>query len=115
MSARRSPDCVVVPVQQRNFAGECKWPVQSVLSVRVVNLVLEQVGRWHDAEVRDLERRVSPLRPHDLRHTFAFRLAAEMGADAYELERWLGHRSQRYIQLRTNLLEDAAAGCVEGF
>lgn len=30
---------------------------------------------------------VSPLRPHDLRHTFAFQLARSTGADAYELER----------------------------
>ena len=85
------------------------------LSVRAVNLILEQVGRWHDAEVKDPVRRISPLRPHDLRHTFAFRLAAETGADAYELERRLGHRSQRYIQRYTNPPEDVAAGYVEGF
>ncbi len=85
------------------------------LSVRAINLVLEQIGRWHDAEVRDPERWVSPLRPHDLRHTFAFRLVAETGADAYELERRLGHRSQRYIQRYTNPPEDVAAGYVEGF
>ncbi len=32
-----------------------------------------------------------------LRHTFAFQLARVTNADAYELERRLGHRSQRYI------------------
>ena len=64
------------------------------LSVRAVNLILEQIGRWHDAEVRDPSRHVSPLRPHDLRHTFAYRLAAVTGADSYELERRLVH-SQR--------------------
>ncbi len=85
------------------------------LSVRAVNLVLEQIGRWHDAELADPARKVSPLRPHDLRHTFAFRLALETGADAYELERRLGHRSQRYIQRYTNPPEDVAAGYVEGF
>jgi len=37
-------------------------------------------------------RKLSPLRPHDLRHTFAFQLATVTGADAYELERRLGHR-----------------------
>ena len=83
--------------------------------VGAVNLVLEQIGRWHDTEVRDPERRVSPLRPHDLRHTFDFRLAAETGADAYELERRLGHRSQRYIQRYTNPPEDVSAGYVEKF
>jgi len=55
------------------------------------------------------------LRPHDLRHTFAYRLAAETGKDANELERRLGHGSQRYIQRYTNPPEDVAAGYVEGF
>lgn len=85
------------------------------LSVRAINLILEQIGRWHDAEVRDPARRISPLRPHDLRHTFAFQLAKRTGADAYELERRLGHRSQRYIQRYTNPPEDVAAGYIEEF
>ncbi len=85
------------------------------LSVRAVNLVLERIGLWHDAEVTDAVRKISPLRPHDLRHTFAYRLAAETGKDAYELERRLGHGSQRYIQRYTNPPEDVAAGYVEGF
>src|SRR6266516_1366857 len=63
------------------------------LSLRAFNLILEQIGRWHDAEQRDPARHISPLRPHDLRHTFAFQLAKVTGADAYELERRLGHRS----------------------
>ena len=85
------------------------------LSVRAVNLLLERIGRWHDAEVPDPSRRISPLRPHDLRHTFAYRLAATTGKDAYELERRLGHGSQRYIQRYTNPPEDVAAGYVEEF
>ncbi len=88
------------------------------LSTRAVNLVLEQIGRWHDAEVKgkgEEDRRLSPLRPHDLRHTFAFQLARVTGADAYELERRLGHRSQRYIQRYTNPPEHVAAGYVEEF
>jgi len=85
------------------------------LSARAVNLVLERVGRWHDAEISDPARKISPLRPHDLRHTFAYRLAAETGADTYELERRLGHGSQRYIQRYTNPPEDVAAGYVERF
>ncbi len=43
------------------------------LSVRSVNLLLERIGLWHDAEVTDPARKISPLRPHDLRHTFAYR------------------------------------------
>jgi len=85
------------------------------LSPRAINLLLEQIGRWHDAEIADARRRVSPLRPHDLRHTFAFHLAQVTGADAYELERRLGHRSQRYIQRYTNPPEAVAASYIEEF
>lgn len=83
------------------------------LSPRAINLILEQIGRWHDAEITDPARCISPLRPHDLRHTFAFQLAQATGADAYELERRLGHRSQRYIQRYTNPPEAVAAAYVE--
>jgi len=85
------------------------------LSARAINLLLAQIGRWHDAEFPDPARRLSPLRPHDLRHTFAFHLARVTGADAYELERRLGHRSQRYIQRYTNPPEEVAAAYVEEF
>jgi site-specific recombinase XerD len=85
------------------------------LSPRAINLILEQIGRWHDALVSNPQRRITPLRPHDLRHTFAFQLAHTTGADAYELERRLGHRSQRYIQRYTNPPEDVAATYIEAF
>jgi integrase len=85
------------------------------LSVRSINLILEQIGRLHDAEISDPERHISPLRPHDLRHTFAFQLAQSTGSDAYELERRLGHRSQRYIQRYTNPPEEIAASYIEDF
>jgi integrase len=83
------------------------------LSGRAVNAILERIGRLHDAEHADPERHISPLRPHDLRHTFAFRLAEATGADAYELERRLGHRSARYIARYTNPPEAVAADYVE--
>lgn len=85
------------------------------LSVRAVNLLLERIGRWHDAGISDQSREISPLRPHDLRHTFAYQLATATGKDAYELERRLGHGSQRYIQRYTNPPENVAAGYVEEF
>jgi integrase len=85
------------------------------LSPRAVNLILTQIGRWHDAELKDVTRHISPLKPHDLRHTFAFQLAKATGADAYELERRLGHRSQRYIQRYTNPPEEIAAAYIEEF
>jgi integrase len=81
----------------------------------VINQILEQIGHWHDAEIPDPARHISPLRPHDLRHTFAFQLAKVTGADAYELERRLGHRSQRYIQRYTNPPEAVAESYVEQF
>lgn len=85
------------------------------LSPRSVNNILEQIGRWHDVDIADEARHISPLRPHDLRHTFAFQLAKATGADSYELERRLGHRSQRYIQRYTNPPEEVAASYVEAF
>ena len=83
------------------------------LSARAVNSVLARIGRLHDGEHTDASRHISPLRPHDLRHTFAFGLSEATGADGYELQRRLGHRSQRYIARYTNPPEDVAAGCVE--
>lgn len=85
------------------------------LSAQAINQILSQIGRWHDAEMSDPARKVSPLRPHDLRHTFAFHLAQMTNADAYELERRLVHRSQRYIQRYTNPPEHVAAEYIEGF
>ncbi|MCW2876178.1 MAG: site-specific integrase [Sphaerisporangium sp.] len=83
------------------------------MSPRSINTICEQIGRWHDAEHTDTARHLSPLRPHDLRHTFAFNLAQQTGADAYELQRRLGHASQRYIDRYTNPPEHIAAGYVE--
>ncbi len=83
------------------------------LSPRSINAILERIGRWHDAEHTDPTRWISPLRPHALRHTFAFALAETTGKDAYELERRLGHRSQRYIARYTNPPEEIAASYVE--
>jgi len=40
-------------------------------------------------------------------------LATATGADVYELERRLGHRSQRYIQRYTNPPEEVAASIEE--
>ena len=83
------------------------------LSGRSINTILERIGRLHDAEHTEPQRRISPLRPHDLRHTFAFQLAQATNADPYELERRLGHRSQRYIARYTNPPEHVAASYVE--
>ena len=85
------------------------------MSPRSVNYILEKIGKWHDGDIKDEARHISPLRPHDLRHTFAFQLSKATGADGYELERRLGHQSQRYIQRYTNPPEDVAASYIEEF
>lgn len=51
--------------------------------------------------------------PHDLRHTFAFRLSQASGHNRAELERRLGHANDRYLRLYTNPPEEIAAGWVE--
>jgi integrase len=83
------------------------------LSPRAVNLICEQIGRWHDAEHPDPTRHLTPLRPHDLRHSFAYRLSGQTNHDAYELQRRLGHQSQRYIARYTNPPEHIAASYIE--
>lgn len=83
------------------------------LSSRSVNVIREQIGRWHDGEQPDPARHISPLRPQDLRHSLGFALAAETGHDPHELQRRLGHQSRRYIDRYTNPPEDIAAGYVE--
>jgi hypothetical protein len=40
------------------------------LSPRAVNLILQRIGRWHDAEHSDPARWVSPLRPHEYADLF---------------------------------------------
>jgi site-specific recombinase XerD len=67
---------------------------------------------WVHAEEK---RRVSPLHPHALRHTFGNMLAKVTQADEYELERRLGHHSRRYIKVYTNPPEQVAASYIEGF
>lgn len=83
------------------------------LDKRSVNRILEKIGKWHDAEQPDPDRHISPLEPHALRHTFAFMLSAETGGDRFELQRRLGHRSDKYIEIYTNPPEEIAARYVE--
>jgi integrase len=80
-----------------------------------VNYLVRKIGEWHDAEQTEAERKLSPLHPHMLRHTFGFCLAQATNVDEYELQRRLGHQSKTYIQVYTNPPEEIAAGYVEGF
>ena len=83
------------------------------LSPRSVNTIVAQVGRLHDGETADRERQLGVLRPHDLRHTFGYRLSEASGHNRAELERRLGHANDRYLRLYTNPPDDIAAGYVE--
>ncbi|MGW3473033.1 tyrosine-type recombinase/integrase [Saccharopolyspora sp. NPDC000995] len=83
------------------------------LSPRTINTVIGEVGRIHDLEVDGADRKLGVLRPHDARHTFAYRLSAASGHNRAELERRLGHANDRYLKLYTNPPEDIAAGWAE--
>jgi integrase len=83
------------------------------LSPRSVNTIVSEIGRIHDAETTDRERQLGVLRPHDLRHTFGYRLSETSGHNRAELERRLGHANDRYLRLYTNPPDDIAAGYVE--
>jgi integrase len=83
------------------------------LSPRSVNTIVGEIGRIHDAETADRERHLGVLRPHDLRHTFGYRLSETSGHNRAELERRLGHANDRYLRLYTNPPDDIAAGYVE--
>jgi len=83
------------------------------LSARSVNTIVGQIGRLPDAETADRERQLGNLRPHDLRHTFGYRLSEASGHNRAELERRLGHASGRYLRLYTNPSDDIAASYIE--
>ena len=87
------------------------------MAIRSVNYLVSHIGDWYNAEMKanDSHRLKGKLHPHMLRHTFAFLLADETDADAYELERRLGHRSEHYIKVYTNSPEEVAARYVEKF
>ena len=80
---------------------------------RSINRILEQIDKWHDAELKDPERFISPLRPHDLRHTFANELAKHPDVTEQDLERLLRHRNKRYLTIYTRPPEATSAGFVE--
>ena len=83
------------------------------LSPRSINTIVGEIGRIHDAETTDRGRHLGTLRPHDLRHTFGYRLSETSGHNRAELERRLGHANDRYLRLYTNPPDDIAASYVE--
>ena len=85
------------------------------MSARSINALVQKIGLLDGAELGNSAFHLSPLRPHDLRHTFGFLLAQSTGADEFELERRLGHRNRRSIGRYTNPPEEEAAKYIEGF
>jgi integrase len=83
------------------------------LSPRSINTIVAEIGRLHDAQISDPDRKLGVLRPHDARHTFAFELSQRSGHNRAELERRLGHANDRYLRLYTNPPDDIAAGYIE--
>lgn len=83
------------------------------LSPRSINTIVGGIGRIHDAQLTDRDRRLGVLRPHDLRHTFGYRLSETSGHNRAELERRLGHANDRYLKLYTNPPDDIAASYIE--
>ncbi|MEU4223525.1 tyrosine-type recombinase/integrase [Nonomuraea sp. NPDC026600] len=83
------------------------------LSPRSINTIVGEIGRLHDAQVPEADRKLGTLRPHDARHTFAFALSQASGHNRAELERRLGHANDRYLRLYTNPPEDIAASYIE--
>jgi site-specific recombinase XerD len=83
------------------------------LSPRSVNTIVSEIGRLHDAEITDHAHQLGTLRPHDLRHTFGYRLSETSGHNRAELERRLGHANDHYLRLYTNPPDDIAASYVE--
>ncbi|MBH8608751.1 tyrosine-type recombinase/integrase [Thermoactinomyces sp. CICC 10521] len=94
-----------------------RFSFPSKLTEEEVDRDIEKEEQRIRGEVADPARHISPLRPHDLRHTFAVHLARELARQGrnvrYELERRLGHRSDQYLALYTNPPEEEAAGFVE--
>ncbi|GAA1773153.1 tyrosine-type recombinase/integrase [Nonomuraea bangladeshensis] len=83
------------------------------LSARSINTIVGEIGRLHDAQTPDPDRKLGTLRPHDARHTFAFQLSQASGHNRAKLERRLGHANDRYLRLYTNPPDDIAAGYIE--
>ncbi|GAA3515414.1 tyrosine recombinase XerC [Streptosporangium album] len=85
------------------------------LSPRSINTIVGEIGAICDLQVAGADRQLGTLRPHDLRHTFAYQLSQASGHNRAELERRLGHSSDRYLRIYTNPPDDIAAAYVEDF
>lgn len=85
------------------------------LANNTINHLIAQIGKLHDAEQSNEDRKIGNLHPHRFRHAFAFRLAEATWKDKFELQRRLGHQNECYIGIYTDPPEEIAAGYVEQF
>jgi len=88
-------------------------PPDGRLSPRSINTICEQIGHWHDRNQPAPTATSARYGPTtcDIRSRSP---GAQTGNDAYELQRRLGHASQRYIDPLHQPPEDIAAGYIEG-
>ncbi|MGM1023200.1 MAG: tyrosine-type recombinase/integrase [Bacillota bacterium] len=96
-----------------SFIHQPKRKPDGRLHPRRINGILEDIGKWHDGEQKDPERMISPLRPHDLRHTFAVELSKNPEVGQEDLIRGLRHRNNKYLQVYTKPPEERSAGFIE--
>lgn len=67
------------------------------LATRTINGILEEIARWHDAEQTDAKRKIYPLTPHDLRHTFCNELKKKPGVTEQDIINLMGWRNSKQI------------------
>ena len=84
------------------------------LHPRSINKILEQIGRWHDAAFPDPDRSISPLAPHDLRHTCASELRRNNpDMTDPDLMIYMGWTDKNQLLRYTKGQEEIIAGYVE--
>lgn len=84
-------------------AGAARRKPDGRLTVWTINHIVSNIGQLHDKEYQDPARHISPLTPHDLRHTFGVELVRNnLDITKQDLERMLRHRNDRYLALYTN-------------
>ncbi|MGN7457466.1 tyrosine-type recombinase/integrase [Paenibacillus pasadenensis] len=84
------------------------------LHPRSINKILDYIGRVHDANFPDPERRLHPLAPHDLRHTCASELRrGNPDMTDQDLMTYMGWSDKEQIARYTKAQEEVMASFVE--
>lgn len=96
-------------------AGATNRTKNGRLSPRTINSILERIGRWHDAEQSDPDRKISPFQPHDCRHTFANELKKSPGVTDQDLMNLMGWRNPKQIVRYTKEKDEVYSGFIQKF